>query len=59
MVHIKKESKTVLPSPMQDALEKDRNVHIVGLTQSNQIPDNKTLPSHELVSDTIFVIYLF
>ena len=59
MVRIKKESKTVLPSPMQDALEKVRNVHIVGLTQSNQIPDGETLLSHKLVSDTIFVIYLF
>ena len=40
-VHNKKESKTVSPSPIQDTLEKDHNVHIVGLTLSNQIPGNK------------------
>ena len=38
VVHNKKESKTVSPSPIQDTLERDHNVHIVGLTQSNQIP---------------------
>ena len=30
MVHIKKESKTLSPSPIQDTLERDHNVHIVG-----------------------------
>ena len=38
IVHNSKESKTLSPSPIQDTLERDHNVHIVGLTQSNQIP---------------------
>lgn len=37
--HNKKESKTVSPSSIQDTLEKDHNVHIVGLTQSKYVVD--------------------
>ena len=51
IVHNKKESKTVSPSPIQDTLERDYNDHIVGLIQFNQIPGNKTLLSHNMVSD--------
>ena len=63
IVHIKKESKTVSPSPIQDTLERDHNVHIVffffGLTQSNQIPGNKTLLSHNMVSDLYYFLFIY
>ena len=50
--HIEKVSKMV-------SMEEDCNVHIAGLTQSNQKPDSKTPLSHNVVSELVFVIYLF
>ena len=50
--HIKKVSKMV-------SMEEDCNVHIAGLTQSNQKPGSKTPLSHNVVSELVFVICLF
>ena len=50
--HIKKVSRLV-------SMEEDCNVHNVGLTQSNKKPSSKTPLSHNMVSELVFVIYLF
>ena len=50
--HIKKVSKIV-------SMEEDCNVHIVRLTHSNKKLGSKTLLSHNVVSELVFVIYLF
>ena len=50
--HIKKVSKIV-------SKEEVCNVHIAGLTQPNQKPGSKTPLSHNVVSELVFVIYLF
>lgn len=50
--HIKEVSKIV-------SMEEDCSVHIAGQTQSNKKPGSKTPLSHNMVSDLVFVIYLF
>ncbi|XP_030960985.1 putative ubiquitin-like-specific protease 1B [Quercus lobata] len=52
-VPIKREFKMVSPSPIQDTIENDRNVHMVGLSKSIQKPDSKTVLSRNVDVDML------
>ena len=53
IVPIKREFKTVSPSPIQYTIENDCNVDMVGLRKSIQKPSSKTVLSRNVVSNTV------